>query len=201
MKLYFAEAYTLKEDNWAAEIIGYSAEQLPNNEPSRSCPKNRQDRLKEKGPHRGRIINRYQVSSDRSSERFPVRRGRDIGQAPFLLRGNRGIQGFMDSPSSGCTGSRQTTEYRELLPALLRPPNPVSEGDRRDGPLRERASPSVVEAISGSCGGQKKVRSYDLTLKRRLPTLPRENRSTIGVSELNFSVRNGKRWNLTAITT
>ena len=38
-------------------------------------------------------------------------------------------------------------------------------------------------------------------LKRRLPTLPRENRSTIGVSELNFSVRNGKRWNLTAITT
>ena len=26
-------------------------------------------------------------------------------------------------------------------------------------------------------------------------------RSTIGVSELNFSVRNGKRWNLTAIMT
>ena len=50
-------------------------------------------------------------------------------------------------------------------------------------------------------GDKKKVRPYDLTLKRRLPTLPRENRSTIGVSELNFSVRNGKRWNLTAITT
>ena len=48
---------------------------------------------------------------------------------------------------------------------------------------------------------QKKVRPFDLTLKRRLPTLPRDNRSTIGVSELNFSVRNGKRWNLTAITT
>ena len=47
----------------------------------------------------------------------------------------------------------------------------------------------------------KKVRPFDLTLKRRLPTLPRDNRSTIGVSELNFSVRNGKRWNLTAITT
>ena len=30
------------------------------------------------------------------------------------------------------------------------------------------------------------------------PTL---HRSTIGVSELNFSVRNGKRWNLTAIMT
>ena len=31
--------------------------------------------------------------------------------------------------------------------------------------------------------------------KRRLPTLPLL-RSTIGVTELNFSVRNGKRWNL-----
>ena len=50
MKLYFAEAYTLKEDNWAAEIIGYSAEQLPNNEPPGSCPKNKQDCLKERAP-------------------------------------------------------------------------------------------------------------------------------------------------------
>ena len=38
-------------------------------------------------------------------------------------------------------------------------------------------------------------------LKRRLPTLPHDKCSTIGVSELNFSVRNGKRWNLTTITT
>ena len=43
--------------------------------------------------------------------------------------------------------------------------------------------------------------SRQLGFKRRLPTLPRDNRSTIGVSELNFSVRNGKRWILTAITT
>ena len=48
---------------------------------------------------------------------------------------------------------------------------------------------------------QKRSDLVSLTLKRRLPTLPRENRSTIGVSELNFSVRNGKRWNLTAIAT
>ena len=52
MKLYFAEAYTLKENNWAAEIIGYSAEQLLNNEPPRSCPKNRQNRLKKRAPQR-----------------------------------------------------------------------------------------------------------------------------------------------------
>ncbi len=49
---------------------------------------------------------------------------------------------------------------------------------------------------------KKKDRHVSMSvLKRRLPTLPRENRSTIGASELNFSVRNGKRWNLTAITT
>ena len=38
------------------------------------------------------------------------------------------------------------------------------------------------------------------SLKRRLPTLPLV-RSTIGVAKLNFSVRNGKRWNLRAIVT
>ena len=37
-------------------------------------------------------------------------------------------------------------------------------------------------------------------LKRRLPTLPLL-RSTIGVIGLNFSVRNGKRWNPNAIVT
>ena len=40
--------------------------------------------------------------------------------------------------------------------------------------------------------------SYWKTAATYSPTL---YRSTIGVSELNFSVRNGKRWNLTAITT
>ena len=55
--------------------------------------------------------------------------------------------------------------------------------------------------LSIDAGHKKRSDLEDLTLKRRLPTLPRENRSTIGVSELNFSVRNGKRWNLTAITT
>ena len=36
--------------------------------------------------------------------------------------------------------------------------------------------------------------------KRRLPTLPRVC-STIGAGGLNFSVRNGKRWNPATITT
>ena len=37
-------------------------------------------------------------------------------------------------------------------------------------------------------------------LRRRLPTLPLL-RSTIGVTGLNFSVRNGKRWNPGAVVT
>ena len=128
-----------------------------------------------KGPHRGKIINRYQASSDRSPRGFPV------------LRLHR-------QPTSGG------------IPRTAAGLAPVSESCLRrtapgQSPSRKSIPPSVVEEISGSCGAQKKVRPYDLTLKRRLPTLPRENRSTIGVSELNFSVRNGKRWNLTAITT
>ena len=43
-------------------------------------------------------------------------------------------------------------------------------------------------------------RQARLLQKRRLPTLPLL-RSTIGVTRLNFSVRNGKRWNPRAITT
>ena len=42
--------------------------------------------------------------------------------------------------------------------------------------------------------------AFILSLKRRLPTLPLL-RSTIGVTRLNFSVRNGKRWIPRAITT
>ena len=41
---------------------------------------------------------------------------------------------------------------------------------------------------------------FRLTSRRRLPTLPLL-RSTIGVTRLNFSVRNGKRWIPRAIAT
>ena len=43
-------------------------------------------------------------------------------------------------------------------------------------------------------------RLIPFVLKRRLPTLPLL-RSTIGVTRLNFSVRNGKRWIPRAIAT
>ena len=47
----------------------------------------------------------------------------------------------------------------------------------------------------------KKARSLQTWLKEAATYSPTTKCSTIGVSELNFSVRNGKRWDLAAITT
>ena len=45
------------------------------------------------------------------------------------------------------------------------------------------------------------ILSNKLSLKTAATYSPTMQRSTIGASGLNFSVRNGKRWNPTAITT
>ena len=47
----------------------------------------------------------------------------------------------------------------------------------------------------------KKAKSFQTWLKEAATYSPTTKCSTIGVSELNFSVRNGKRWDLAAITT
>ena len=69
----------------------------------------------------------------------------------------------------------------------------------------EYISKLVVKRNNSSITPNKKRESLDLSknsllVKRRLPTLPRVC-STIGVTRLNFSVRNGKRWNPCAIAT
>ena len=48
---------------------------------------------------------------------------------------------------------------------------------------------------------KKKTNPYWIGLKEAATYSPTTKCSTIGVSELNFSVRNGKRWDLAAITT
>ena len=48
---------------------------------------------------------------------------------------------------------------------------------------------------------QKKTNPIRIGLKEAATYSPTTKCSTIGVSELNFSVRNGKRWDLAAITT
>ena len=114
------------------------------------------------------------------------------------------IQAYKDS-AIPCPPTAQAADKRRNTVSCCRPCSglrilPPKEIDGTV-PVAEEHHLQPSEAIPWSGETQKKVRHYDLTLKRRLPTLPRENRSTIGVSELNFSVRNGKRWNLTAITT
>ncbi len=126
------------------------------------------------------------------------------------------------SPDSRCSLRRirrSGHELRASAPGGCGPPGPdgpiqhlyIDCRNRKGGILRfsidsghKRCACTIIPADaieSAPASTQKKVRPFDLTLKRRLPTLPRDNRSTIGVSELNFSVRNGKRWDLTAITT
>ena len=51
------------------------------------------------------------------------------------------------------------------------------------------------------CKHKKKTNPYRIGLKEAATYSPTTKCSTIGVSELNFSVRNGKRWDLAAITT
>ena len=48
---------------------------------------------------------------------------------------------------------------------------------------------------------KKKTNPFRIGLKEAATYSPTTKCSTIGVSELNFSVRNGKRWDLAAITT
>ena len=51
------------------------------------------------------------------------------------------------------------------------------------------------------CRHKKKTNPYWIGLEEAATYSPTTKCSTIGVSELNFSVRNGKRWDLAAITT
>ena len=74
-------------------------------------------------------------------------------------------------------------------------------GDGR-GRKQEEGEVAVAPSPSYKCGAG--VTAFAITpalfLKWRLPTLPLL-RSTIGTIGLNFSVRNGKRWNPNVITT
>ena len=121
-------------------------------------------------------------------------------------------------PQSARTAAEQRPGAHTRPPLKTEAPGtPPDAAHKKIGPFLEEALPQLpsdrepkgrkpppehrpTDPCTPLCT-QKKVRPFDLTLKRRLPTLPHDKCSTIGVSELNFSVRNGKRWNLTAITT
>ena len=107
MKLYFAEAYTLKENNWAAEIIGYSAEQLLNNEPPGSCPKNKQDCLKEKGPTEERSSTGTKPAPTEAREDSPSGGERYRAGPVSLVR--RSGPGIPRPPAAQATDKRRNT--------------------------------------------------------------------------------------------
>ena len=111
MKLYFAEAYTLKENNWAAEIIGYSAEQLSNNEPPGSYPKNRQDCLKEKGPTEDGSLTGTRPTQTEAREDSPSGGAEKTGRPRFSCEA---IRAYKDSwiprpPAAQATDKRRNT--------------------------------------------------------------------------------------------
>ena len=86
------------------------------------------------------------------------------------------------------------------------PPEKGHGGAFRTVPWERYPHPreKTVEVTFHTCVYKKKppelLQVRRLQSKRRLPTLPLW-RSTIGVTRLNFSVRNGKRWNPCAIAT
>ena len=67
-----------------------------------------------------------------------------------------------------------------------------------------RCMDSMVAAIFKTTQNEKDLRDFSprsLIRKKAATYSPALHCSTIGASGLNFSVRNGKRWNPTAITT
>ena len=98
-------------------------------------------------------------------------------------------------PKGGKGSSRKTLKTRKGCPS-----------SSLEAPFTSLSSLSPQRHSFGNSPSNKKreppsipAQGFSLR-KRRLPTLPLL-RSTIGVVGLNFSVRNGKRWNPNAITT
>ena len=68
-----------------------------------------------------------------------------------------------------------------------------------EGHSPEGQEPAAFSALMQKRKPRGTCDAAGLLLRRRLPIS--HLRSTIGVTKLNFSVRNGKRWNLRAIVT
>ena len=83
---------------------------------------------------------------------------------------------------------------------LLKRESKYSESKREMKTNKYRTLKRIYQRLKNTESPLIQNESRGFSKKRRLPTLPLL-RSTIGVTRLNFSVRNGKRWNPRAITT
>ena len=116
-------------------------------------------------------------------------------------------RGFVNG--EGPTAQRWEGKHRRCAPVRSPCPQADSDAKRRPCPQADSAtetapSPQAESAAETLSTGHKK-KSPDSSLNRDSRSAaatysPTWCSSTIGASELNFSVRDGKRWILTAIT-
>ena len=152
------------------------------NKPYRACPKAHQ--------------NRHTLSHANTS--------RHPSSAPSILRAIRPPC----HPSSAPSVLRAIHPPRHQRMAVS-PPCPSPDADRQNRPCacRRQDVPGTCTRQTMPLSGEQKKSLHGThlshegsnTKKGRRPTLPHFSCSTIGVPGLNFSVRDGKRWNPGAI--
>ena len=129
--------------------------------------------------------------------------------------GNAGWAGTSDGVAArgfvngeGPAAQRWEGKHRRCAP--VRSPCPQADSAAEtipspEGRLGRGDSPPQAESAAGTLSTRHKKKSPDSSLNRDSRSAaatysPTWCSSTIGASELNFSVRDGKRWILTAIT-
>ena len=128
--------------------------------------------------------------------------------------GNAGWTGTSDGVAArgfvngeGPAAQRWEGKHRRCAPVRSPCPQADSDAKRRPCPQADAAAgnPPQADSAAGTLSTRHKKKSPDSSLNRDSRSAaatysPTWCSSTIGASELNFSVRDGKRWILTAIT-
>ena len=137
--------------------------------------------------------------------------------SPIIPRpGNAGWAGTSDGVAArgfvngeGPAAQRWEGKHRRCAPVRSPCPQADSATKRRPCPQADSDAETVqtpqADAAAGTLSTRHKKKSPDSSLNRDSRSAaatysPTWCSSTIGASELNFSVRDGKRWILTAIT-
>ena len=155
-----------------------------------------------------RLANR--CSAEVKTGVIPAAQGRSIMPRP----GNAGWAGTSDGVAArgfvngeGPAAKRWEGKHRRCAPVRSPCPQADSDAKRRPCPQTDAAAgnPPQAESAAETLSTRHKKKSPDSSLNRDSRSAaatysPTWCSSTIGASELNFSVRDGKRWILTAIT-
>ena len=165
--------------------------------------------MQPKGQNRGKscIDSRFQAQNWQSlpAQRSKRRQSLQPNDWSIVPRpGNAGWAGTSDGVAArgfvngeGPAAQRWEGKHRRCAP--VRSPCPQADSDA------ETVQTPQADAAAGTLSTRHKKKSPDSSLNRDSRSAaatysPTWCSSTIGASELNFSVRDGKRWILTAIT-